>query len=104
MQQFDVYANPNVAQRAAFPYIVVIQNDQLDRFTTRLMMPLSARPAITGLPKRLGVPIQISGRDYVPAAHLCAALPTHALKEFVVNNRDQQAVLRDALDAVVSGI
>jgi toxin CcdB len=104
MQQFDVYANPNVAQRAAFPYIVVIQNDQLDRFNTRLMMPLSARPALAALPKRLGATIQIAGRSYVPSAHLCAALPTHALKEFIENVRDQQSVVRDALDAVLSGV
>jgi hypothetical protein len=34
MRQFDVYANPNVPQRAAFPYLVVMQSEHLDDYST----------------------------------------------------------------------
>ena len=104
IRQFDVYANPNVPQRAAFPYLVILQSEQLADYTTRLVMPLSTQPPAGPLPKRLTQRIEIDGQFYTPAAHLCAALPIAILKNAKANLHLQQAVLRDALDAVVSGI
>ena len=45
MAQFDAYDNPSAGQREAFPYFVVLQSDQLNHYSTRLVMPLArARP------------------------------------------------------------
>jgi toxin CcdB len=104
MRQFDVYANPNVAQRAAFPYLVVLQSEQLDDYSTRLVMPLSTAPPTGSLPKRLTQRVEINGEQYTPAAHLCAALPVTVMKNAKANLFLQQDVLRDALDAVISGV
>lgn len=41
MAQFDVFENPSVAQRAGFPYVVVLQSDHLSHYTTRFVMPLA---------------------------------------------------------------
>ena len=105
MAQFDVYANPNVPQRTAFPYLVVMQSDQLSRYSTRFVMPLARLPQPpVELPRRLSQPVEIEGEALYPAAHLCAALPSRLLRKPVMSIREQADIMRDALDAVVSGL
>ena len=105
MAQFDVLENPNCVQREGFPYLVVMQSDQLDHDSTRLVMPLTRMvnpPAV--LPHRLTLTVKISGEALHPAAHLSASVPERMLRHPVVSLRSQADVLRDALDAVLSGV
>jgi hypothetical protein len=105
MAQFDAFENPNPPQRAAFPYLVVMQSDQLSGHSTRLVMPLARLPRPPKLaPRRLSQAIELAGEWLYPAAHLCAAVPVKVLRRHVQSVRAQSDVLRDALDAVVSGI
>jgi toxin CcdB len=105
MAQFDVYENPNIAQRPAYPYLVQLQNDQLNQHSTRLVMPLArlSSPPVN-LPRRLSQTVPVRGEQLFLAAHLCAPLPARLLRESIQSARDQSGVLRDALDAVVSGV
>jgi hypothetical protein len=105
MAQFDAYENPNVAQRVSFPYLVVMQSDQLSHHSTRFAMPLSRLPRPPAdLPRRLSQAVDIQGEVLYPAAHLCGAWPVQVLRTPVVSMRPQADVLRDALDAVISGL
>lgn len=105
MSQFDVYANPNVTQRGAYPYLVVMQSDQLSHHNTRLMMPLARLPRPPAeSPRRLSQPVIVDSETLYPAAHLCAALPVRFLRHPVLSLAPQSAVLREALDAVISGL
>lgn len=105
MAQFDVYVNPSAAQREGFPYVVVIQSSQLDHLPTRLVMPLQRLEAIPRhLPRRVSQPLQIANEALFPAAHQCAALPAKLLRKPVTSVATQDGVLRDALDAVISGV
>lgn len=106
MAQFDVYPNPSVPQREAFPYFVVLQSDQLSHFSTRLAMPLSRvsmAPTVVP-PRRLAQAVVVGGERLYPAPHLVAALPRAVLREPVQSLRTEAGVLVDALDAVVSGV
>lgn len=103
--QFDVFENPNRVQREGFPYLVVMQSDQLDHYSTRLVMPLTRMvnpPAL--LPRRLTQTVRVSGEALHPAAHLSAALPERLLRGPIASLRSQADILRDALDAVLSGV
>jgi CcdB protein len=105
MAQFDVYQNPSVPQREAYPYMIDIQNDMFGSYVTRLTMPLQrlkTKPA--HLPRRLRTPIVIEGEALYLAPHLCAAFPVKVLSKPVDHVADQQAVIVDALDTVVSGV
>lgn len=105
MAQFDVFANPNVAQREAYPYLVVMQSDQLSHHNTRLMMPLARLPhPPLDSPRRLSQPVVVDNETLYPAAHLCAALPVRFLRYPVLSLAPHSDVLRDALDAVISGL
>lgn len=105
MQQFDAFENPNVAQRQAFPYFVVLQSDQLDHLSTRLTMPL-ARHASMGIrpPRRLSQTVRVNDENLYLAPHLMAAMPRAALQRRVASLRADAALFVDALDAVVSGV
>jgi toxin CcdB len=105
MAQFDVYPNPSPAQRAYYPYVVVMQSDQLDRHSTRWVMPLARLQGLPAdLPRRLAATVEIEGEALHLAAHLGAPLPARVLSHPILNLRDQSAVLIDALDAVISGL
>lgn len=105
MAAFDLHLNPSPRERAGFPYVVVMQSGQLDFLPTRLVMPLQRLSrAPTGVPARLVQPVVVDGETLYPAAHQCAAIPARALRQPAGSLHDQQGVLRDALDAVVSGI
>jgi toxin CcdB len=103
--QFDAFDNPNAAQRRAFPYFVVMQNDELDHFDTCLTMPLTRIPA-PGVkpPRRLAQMVKVQGEALYLAPHLLAALPKAALKRPVTSLRADAALFVDALDAVISGV
>jgi toxin CcdB len=103
--QFDTHANPSAAQREVFPYVVVIQHDQLARYSTRLVMPLSRMPSPPkGQPHRLSQSVEVKGERLWLAPHLCAAVPTRVLGRVVASLRAERGRFVDALDAVVSGV
>ncbi len=105
MAQFDAYDNPSAGQREAFPYFVVLQSDQLDHYSTRMVMPLARAPSRVGdVPRRLSQPVSLLGERLYPVPHLMAALPHTLLKRPVGSLRADAAALIDALDAVVSGV
>jgi toxin CcdB len=105
MAQFDVYANPTVASREGYPYLVVLQSDQLDQLSTRLVMPLQRLERAPGdMPRRLAQWVSIKGESLHPAAHQCAAMPARLLRKPVASLAAEQGTLRDALDAVISGV
>lgn len=105
MAQFDVFENPNVAQRAGFPYVIVLQSDQLDHLNTRLVMPLARlEPPPVNAPRRLGQSVAICGESVYLAAQLCAALPARVLRKPIASMSHDAAVFADALDAVISGV
>lgn len=105
MAQYDAYDNPNAAQRAAFPYFVVLQSDQLSQFSTRLAMPLSRAVVPKGvLPRRLSESLDVGGERLFLAPQLCAALPDKLLRRPVMSLKAHASVFADALDAVISGV
>ena len=105
MAQFDVYDNPNVAQRAVFPFVVQLQHDFFDALPTRWMLPLQrARIPANTFPRRLTACVMVDGETLFMAAHLSAPLLTKALRKPVASLLNQRSVLQDAIDALQSGV
>jgi toxin CcdB len=105
MAQFDVYPNPNPRSKDAVPYVVDVQSALLDALPTRLVMPLSrAGVMASGMPQRL-VPVLRIGRENLALhAHQSAGIDARLLKKRVASIRQHAGEIRDALDAVISGI
>ena len=92
-------------KRGGFPYVVVLQSDQLDFYSSRLVMPLARLPhRPEKSPRRLLQSLEINGEVLYLAAHMCAALPAHILKNPSTHLQVERQLFVDALDAVVSGI
>jgi len=105
MAQFDVYANPTAASRDGYPYLVVLQSDQLDHLSTRLVMPLQRLERSHGdMPRRLAQWVSIAGEALHPAAHQCVAMPARLLRKPVASLVAEQGTLRDVIEAVISGV
>ncbi|MBX3588524.1 MAG: CcdB family protein [Ramlibacter sp.] len=105
MAQFDIHENPYAHQRTVFPYVVEVQHDFFDQLPTRLVMPLQrARISVDAFPRRLTETIRVQGENVFPAAHLMAPLPAKILRKAVASAKDQQNLLRDAIDALQSGV
>jgi toxin CcdB len=105
MAQYDVYANPNPKSRDAVPYLVDVQSGLLDSLRTRLVMPLSRVGVTAGtLPRRLVPVFTIKGEALALHAHEAAGIDARLLKRAVASVSDRALEIRDALDAVVSGI
>ena len=83
----------------------MLQNNQFEHYSTRFVMPLARLATVpANLPRRLAQTVRINGETLHPAAHLSASLPRQALGAPIGSLRSQADVLRDALDAVVSGV
>jgi toxin CcdB len=105
MAQYDAYANPNVPQREVFPFLVAMQSEQLDHYSTRLMMPLAKLPrAPESAPRRLTQAVEVQGVRLYLAAHLCSAYPAKLFKKPVASLKHEAGAFSDALDAVISGV
>ena len=56
------------------------------------------------LPRRLTQTVKVGGEALHLAPHLSASLPERLLRRPVASLRSQADTLRDALDAVISGV
>ena len=104
MAQYDVYANPQTANSAQFPYVVDIQSDLLDVLATRLVMPLTAIATTAKLPPRLCPSVQVAGGTFYPVPQLTSPMLAKQLRAPAGTLRHQSNQIISALDAVTSGV
>jgi len=105
MAQYDVYPNPSPRSRDEVPYLVDVQSDLLADLRTRLVMPLARTGAnLTQAPRRLSPTFVVDGQLLAALPHLAAGIEARLLRKPVASLAGHAADLRDALDAVVSGV
>lgn len=105
MAQYDVYINPSAASRERVPYVVDIQSDLLADLRTRLVMPLTrVGVELKQTPRRLAPLLVVEGERLLAQPQLTAGLELRHLKKPVTSLAGHAGELRDALDAVISGI
>ncbi len=105
MAQWAVYANPNPRSREQVPYVVDVQSDMLSALRTRLVLPLT-RVAVDlpHPPRRLAPLFSIAGERLALAPQATAGIDARRLKTPVASLAAHAGEIRDALDAVVSGV
>jgi toxin CcdB len=103
--QYEVYANPNPRSREKVPYVVDVQSDLLSALRTRLVMPLT-RVAVDlpYPPRRLAPQFTVGGERLALAPQATAGLDARLLKQPVASLAAHAGEIRDALDAVISGV
>ena len=100
MARFDVYPNPEAAERKHTPFLLDLQNDYIDGLSTRVVAPLRKVAAFGLRARNLNPMFTIAGDDVVLDAATMGALPAALLRKPVANLRGAQAPIREALETL----
>ena len=102
--QFDVFTNPIVRARRAYPLVAVLQSDLADTGRERIVAPLAPRSRLGGSAGRLTPYVDVAGAAHV----LLVPALTGVLAEDLREHRGQLARHRDeivaALDYLFLGV
>ncbi|HEY2978781.1 MAG TPA: CcdB family protein [Burkholderiaceae bacterium] len=100
MARFDVYANPEAAERKHTPYLLDVQNDYIDTLATRVVIPLR-REASFGPPARNLNPVVMVASDRVVLdTAALGAIPVTELRKALANLRTEREPIQEALDTL----
>lgn len=100
MARFDVYANPDPAERKILPYLLDVQNDHIKGLQTRIMVPLWHSGMLPTPVSDLNPEFDVAGRRVILDTAAMAAIPLAALKSVVDNLGSQQLTIQNALDTL----
>ena len=104
MAQFDVYPNPGKG-RAAFPYLLDIQNPIMEDLQTRIVIPLGLLEHLDHRVMRTLTPVvEFEDRRWILLTPQLAAVPTKMLKHPVGTLAHFRDEIIAALDFAVTGI
>ncbi len=103
MARFDVYANPDPAERKVIPYLLDIQNDHLKGLQTRVMVPLWHAAKVPTPATGLNPEFEVAGQRIILDTAAVGAIPLAALRGVVDNLGSQQLTIQNALDTLFGG-
>jgi len=100
MPRFDVYANPEVAERKLTPYLMDLQNNHIDHLATRVVVPLRREVAFGPRARYLNPMFSIGGDNVVMDTAALGAVPLSELRKPVANLGTHRAEVQEALDTL----
>lgn len=105
MAQFDVYINPSKNTRAAYPYIIDIQNALISDISTRIVIPLGRlshfrNEQMAGLTPL----IEYQSETFILLTPQIASMPANLLKRPVGTLQSMRDDIIAALDFAITGI
>jgi len=98
--RYDVYANPEVAERKRIPYLLDVQNDYIDALTTRVVIPLRRESVFGPRARNLNPAFIVAADNVVLDTAALGAIPSSELRKPVANLRETRAVIQEALDTL----
>ena len=103
MAQFDVFENPNEETNQAVPFLLDVQADLLDAFSTRVIVPLIAASAMGKAVKHLNPQFTIRNNTVFMSTAELAGISVRSLGEKVSSLKDQRHEIIAALDFLYTG-
>ena len=105
MSQFDVYRNPSKKSRAAYPYIIDVQNALISDISTRIVIPLGKlnhfrNEKMEGLTPLL----EYDNEQYILLTPQIASMPSKLLKDPVGSVQSLRDEIIAAIDFAITGI
>ncbi len=105
MSQFDVYVNPSLSTRKAFPFIVDIQNPLISEIATRIVIPLGKMNYFNSEQmKRLTPVVEYENEKLLLLTPQIASMPTKSLKNPVGSLSHFRDEIISSLDFAITGI
>lgn len=102
--QFTVYLNANKASVGDVPYLLDIQNDLIDAFKTRVVVPLVSPSKVQVAVSRLMPIFEIEGTSLVMDTTLMAGISSRLIGKKVADLSHERSRINAALDVLISGI
>ncbi len=99
MAQFDVYENLG-NNNETIPYLVDVQNDVLDQFSTRMVIPLVLDEKETNL---INPEIVIDSKKYILLTTQMAGICVHRLGKKITSLKDKRTDIVNAIDFLITG-
>jgi toxin CcdB len=100
VSRFDVYANPDPADRKQIPFLLDVQNHHLHEMHTHVVVPLWLQGSMSGVMQRLNPELKVAGKTVVMDTAALGAVPLADLRKPVDNLSAQQLTIQDALDTL----
>jgi toxin CcdB len=100
MTRFDVYMNPDSAEKKLIPFYLDVQNDHVQGLQTRVVVPLWKAGLLQVLAEDLNPEFEIAGQRVVMDTPAIGAVPGAALRRTVDNLGAHQLVIQNALDTL----
>jgi toxin CcdB len=100
MARFDVYANPQAAERKHTPYLLDVQNDFIDALSTRAVVPLRRESVFGPRARNLNPAFVVGADNVVLDTAALGAVPLTELRKTVSNLREARAAIQEALDTL----
>jgi toxin CcdB len=104
MTQLEVFANPLVRARRAFPYVVVLQGDVSVQGRERIVAFLAPRSQVAPLPGRLTPIVQFAGKEFIVLMPWMTNVPACELTKPVADLAPFRDRIVDAIDWLFLGI
>ncbi|MBE8595070.1 CcdB family protein [Xenorhabdus sp. BG5] len=106
MTQYAIYRNRSSKSREQYPFIIDIQNDLLDDYDSRVIMPIAPISDKNSLVKTLTPVIEIKGNRYIVITKSVTTVAKSKLKaaDIVCIMPGIHSDIVAALDTIVSGI
>jgi toxin CcdB len=98
MARFDVWRG-----REAGQLLLECQSDLLRNLATRLVVPLLPLAEAPVPARRLNPVFTIDGAEWVMGTQFAAAVPVQDLREKLMSLREQDRLVIDALDTLLTG-
>lgn len=104
MTQLEVFANPLVRARRAFPYVVVLQSDVSVQGRERIVAFLAPRSQVAPLPGRLTPIVQFAGKEFIVLMPWMTNVPASELRKPIADLAPFRDRIVDAIDWLFLGI
>lgn len=98
MARFDVYANPDRAERALIPFLLDIQNDHIKGIQTRVVVPLWLAEHLPLQLETINPVFDVAGLAVVMDTPSLGAAPVATLGRAVSDLSAQQLAIQNAID------
>ena len=100
MARFDVYVNPDSAERKRVPFLLDIQNDHIKNLQTRVVVPLWDSAMVQTPISDLNPVFKVGDRQVVMDTPALVAVPLVVLRSAVGSLAAHQLAIQNAVDSL----
>jgi toxin CcdB len=104
MAQFDVYANPLLTARHAYPFVVAMQSDITDFANEQIVAPLAPKVALPAIAGRLAPTVLVDKLEHVVLIPRLTTIRSRDLGHSVASIASSRLDLLAATDYLFFGV